>query len=61
MSRSGKRQFLALDLPDEDAARAVAEALAKELAGQRGREIQIEVIDEDGDEVCIHTEAVVRQ
>jgi hypothetical protein len=61
MSRPGKRPFLTLDLPNDDAARAVAEALAKQLAAQQGREILIEVTDQDGDEICIHTEAVVRQ
>ena len=60
MSRAKKRTLLALDLPNEDTARALAEALAKRLAEKNGRRIEVEVTDQNGNEVCCPAAEVVR-
>jgi uncharacterized protein GlcG (DUF336 family) len=60
MSGSQKRPRLALNLPDEDAARALADALAEQLAAMKGKRVTVKVTDQDGNEVCAPTAEIVR-
>ena len=60
MPPSQRWRLLPIDLPNNEAARALAEVLAQELAAKKGRTVEIVVTSEDGDEVCAHTEDVSR-
>jgi len=46
-----KKSLLSLDLPDDEAARAVAEALARKRAIAQGTPVTVVVPDDNGNEV----------